>query len=95
MNRRRSARFAQPGHVWWSRCNEAFQQHGWLADQSRGGLSFVSPYARHLRSGDTIVISDHKGSRSDSAARTSRFAVCRVEPYDDELSLVACAAQRP
>ena len=93
MNRRRSPRRACAGELRWSLPGEAGTRHAWMTDASRGGLAFVTADASQLSSGEEILIRQRPTRRKLSAAITGAYAVCRVEPYDARLRLVACAAR--
>lgn len=93
MRRRRLESFTHPGHVWWSRLQEAFPAHGWVSEEAGRRLRFITPFARRLQAGETIAISDGHGPRPDDAAPRTTYRVVSVAPYDNALTLVECAAQ--
>ena len=94
MERRRQPRLNLPGHVWWNRLDEGYQQHGWLADKSQTGVAFITPFGKRLQQGETIAISANHSASNDPESPAVRFSVQRVEPYDEKLSLVACEVEK-
>lgn len=89
-DRRAEPRYNLGGRIEWIREDDEMTGRGYIIDRSDSGVAFITSARLQPRCGDRIQL--WPCGRAVGEGRSDTLRICRTEPYDARLTLVACEA---
>ena len=89
--RRQEVRHHAPAnYITWAQENESIVHPGWLNDQARSSIAFVTPTDQQPAPGQTLDLTVEAAS---SSPHHQRVRVVRAAPYDRFFSIIGCLTE--